>query len=520
MPETIPIADTVAMPAGIEPIDDPSADALAEADWPEIDRSLLQDGHPALPDFPLQSLPPWWRAWVSETAHGAGAPVDYIVQALLASVAGVCGASVVARLTETWSEPLILWQALVGGPSHGKTPALDALRRPLAAVEKTMGREKRGPTVIDHDTPLPQLLKLANKAPAGALLWRDEPAAWFANLGSNGRGLPRQLTTLLDTWSPFKTALGPSSPAISIIGCLDPARVDEALRGGDDGRAARFLYAWPRPAPWRGFLERPALRESDAVNALDRIARTVTDPAAPLALTLDDGALRVLDDHIGRLNQELGRADGVEAAWLGKGRGMVARLAAALTLLDWGARASSMAVPPRAITGEAMGSACRLWDYFRSHARAVLARASPTDRERLMRRVLTWVRTSGATGISREDVRRDALGQALNAAQSQQVIESLERAGFLRKVEVEPGRNGRPAHRWHVNPILTAGAGLAPVTRRAKGDAETAETAETAQTPVPSVVEGPVPSAAEGPVPSAAEGPASRSVNGVHDYWK
>ena len=64
--------------------------------WPDTDPSLLEEGRPALPDFPLQSLPPWWRAWVSETAHGTAAPVDYVMQALLASVAGVCGAGVLA----------------------------------------------------------------------------------------------------------------------------------------------------------------------------------------------------------------------------------------------------------------------------------------------------------------------------------------------------------------------------------------------------------------------------------------
>jgi hypothetical protein len=437
--------------------------------WPDIDPSLLEDGRPPLPDLPPRCLSPWWQTWVNEAAHATGAPADYILQALLASVAGVCGACVVTRITEAWDEPLILWLALVGGPASGKTPALVILRRALAAVEKTAGREGRGPTVVEEDAPLSKLLVSARQRPAGALLWRDEPAAWFANLGANGRGLPRQLATLLDTWSPFKTALGLSSPALSIIGCLDPARLDEAQRAGDDGRAARFLYAWPRPAPWRGFLERPALRESDAVTALDRIARTVTDPASPLALMLDEGALKVLDGHIGRLNQELNRADGVEAAWLGKGRGMVARLAAALRMLDWAAVASSMAVPPNAINGDTMSSACRLWDYFRGHARAVLARASPTDGERLMRRVLAWILSRGATEISREDVRRDALGQALNAAQSQRVIESLEHEGFLRQVEVEPGRNGRPAHRWHVNPIVSG----------EKGGAGTAQTAQT-----------------------------------------
>src|SRR6266851_2816547 len=154
------------MPDTVEPIATQTGNA-----WPETDPSLLEEGRPALPDFPLQWLPPWWRAWVSEAAHGAGAPVDYVVQALLASVAGVCGAGVVARITETWHEPMILWQALVGGPSNGKTPALEALRRALAGAERMMARDGRGPVVVDRDTNLPALLAAATKRPAGALLW-------------------------------------------------------------------------------------------------------------------------------------------------------------------------------------------------------------------------------------------------------------------------------------------------------------------------------------------------------------
>jgi hypothetical protein len=428
--------------------------AKSQDAWPETDPSLLEEGRPALPDFPLQWLPPWWRAWVSEAAHGAGAPVDYVVQALLASVAGVCGAGVLARITETWHEPMILWQALVGGPSNGKTPALEALRRPLAGIEKMMARDGRGPVVVDRDTALPALLAAATKRPAGALLWRDEPAAWLSALGCNGRGEPRHLSALLDSWSPLKTALGPGSPAISIIGCLDPARLDAAMRGSEDGRAARFLYAWPRPAPWRSFRELPQCRESDAVNALQRIARAAGDPARPLELPLDELALGHLDGHLERLHQMLQRCDGVEAAWLGKGRGIVVRLATALTLLSWAVNASSASTAPTAITGDTLFATSRLWEYFRAHARAVLARAFPSDGERLMRQVLAWIRARGARQISREDVRRDALGQALNAHQSLQVIQSLERAGFLRKSEVDYAGNGRPALRWDVNPAL------------------------------------------------------------------
>jgi hypothetical protein len=124
--------------------------------------------------------------------------------------------------------------------------------------------------------------------------------------------------------------------------------------------------------------------------------------------------------------------------------------------------------PPAIIIGDRLSAACRLWEYFRSHARAVLGRAFPSDGEQPMRQVLAWIRARGAAQVSREDVRRDALCQAPNAHQALQVIQSLERAGFLRKAEVDYAGNGRPARRWDVNPSLI-GESLA----------ETAGTAET-----------------------------------------
>ena len=175
-------------------------------------------------------------------------------------------------------------------------------------------------------------------------------------------------------------------------------------------------------------------------------------------LSLDEQALRHLDGYLARLHKELQRCEGIEAAWLGKGRGTVVRLALALALLAWAANASSAAPPPGAITGESLSASCRLWDYFRAHARAVLARAFPSDGERLMRQVLTWIRARGAGQISRKDVRRDALGQALNAHQALQVIQSLERGGFLRRIVHEPDGAGRPPLRWEVNPVVIGGS--------------------------------------------------------------
>src|SRR5580704_15406977 len=76
--------------------------------WPAVDPGLLEEGRPKLPAFPLKVFPRQWREWVSDAAHWAGSSEDYIAQALLASVAGLCGQGVSARITEAWSEPVIL----------------------------------------------------------------------------------------------------------------------------------------------------------------------------------------------------------------------------------------------------------------------------------------------------------------------------------------------------------------------------------------------------------------------------
>jgi len=148
------------------------------------------------------------------------------------------------------------------------------------------------------------------------------------------------------------------------------------------------------------------------------------------------------------------RAEGLEAGWLGKGRGTVARLAAVLALLDWTGRAAT-APPPRSINSEHLKGACRLWEsYFRPHACAVFDRAAPTTQDRQARRVIRWIQAHGMSEISREEVRREALGQSVNADGAQQVIYRLERAGLLRALSYEPAGPGRPARRWQVNPML------------------------------------------------------------------
>jgi hypothetical protein len=295
------------------------------------------------------------------------------------------------------------------------------------------------------------------------LLWRDEPTAWLAGLGRKSRRDESRRGAFLDTWGaigfPWSRDKSAVSTAVSIVGSLDPERLDAALEGTGDGLAARFLYVWPGPAPYRSLRTVKPVREDEAVNALQRIARAVGTPEKPLVLAFEDRAVTAFDVSLERLHPETLRAEGLLAGWLGKGRGTVARLAAVLALLDWTANRPSNAPPPTIITAQHLHAAWALWQrYYRPHAKAVFDRAGPSERDRKLRQVIGWLRARGATKVSREDVRREALSQRVKAAGADEVIAALEQAGVLREVADEeeyPGP-GRPARRWQVNPALLA----------------------------------------------------------------
>ena len=434
--------------------------------WPAVDPGLLEEGRPKLPAFPLKVFPRPWQEWVSDAAQWAGSSEDYVAQALLASVAGLCGQGVSARITEAWSEPVILWQALVGGPSSGKTPALEWLRRPLGTVERVLAREGGAPVVVS-DAALPALEKAVAQRRQGVLLWRDEPTAWLAGLGRKSRRDESRRGGFLDTWGAIGLPWGREKDRRQHRGLARSGAAGRGPLGTGDGLAARFLYVWPGPAPYRSLRTLKPVREDEAVNALQRIARAVGTPEKPLVLAFEDQAVTVFDTCLERLHPETLRAEGLLAGWLGKGRGTVARLAAVLTLLDWTANRPNNAPPPSVITAQHLHAAWDLWErYYRPHAQAVFDRAGPADRARQgqhqarqhARRVIGWIRARGAAEISREEVRREALSQRVNAAGADEVILALEQAGVLRELddeEEDPGP-GRPARRWQVNPALLA----------------------------------------------------------------
>src|SRR5205823_2214754 len=111
------------------------------------------------------------------------------------------------------------------------------------------------------------------------------------------------------------------------------------------------------------------------------------------------------------------------------------------------------ALEPSTIDQRSMSGAIRLWrEYFWPHARAALRQIGLNNRHADARRVLRWVQANRKTEISREDIRREALSQRLDAEQTQQLLDKLVQSGWLRTVVTSTG--GRARRRWAVHPRL------------------------------------------------------------------
>src|SRR5262249_12034798 len=96
-------------------------------------------------------------------------------------------------------------------------------------------------------------------------------------------------------------------------------------------------------------------------------------------------------------------------------------------------------------------------DYFWPHSRAALRQIGLSERHANARRVLRWIRTRGKTEVCVKDVRRDALGQSLDAKQTEELLEQLAKNGWLAKKTERT--KGRSVHGCPVNPFLFRPAG-------------------------------------------------------------
>jgi hypothetical protein len=443
-------------------VEQDSAAALSNS-WPEIDRSLLGQTRPPAASFPLELLPGPWRTWAEACARSS-IPIDYVAQASLAAVSALTGGRLYAEVTAEWYEPLILWQALVGGASAGKSPAMARARWLLRRVDpddEADEKERLAPTVLADGTAAAAGSAYRSNA-RGVVLWHEGLADWLASANRTD-----ERNGWLVGWEAGQLSIGRRSGlwssqlegfSVGILGTLRPERLASLFSDdeGDGSLAARFLYAWPAATscvPLQG----PAPDFDGMIGMLQRIARIAGNSESPGFVTFSPDAVARLDGVLPDLCRRTCETEDIEAAWIGKGARNIVRLACHFALMEW-AQEPSDETP--AVESRHVETAHRLWSsYYLPHALSVFGCAATPPVDRLARKAAAWLRRNGSHEVSREKIRRHALRRSVSAAEADDVIERLTAGNLLRAVPAPPNR-GRPPLRWLVNPALRSFSGI------------------------------------------------------------
>lgn len=256
----------------------------------------LPDPLPSVAPFDPAMLPDSLRGWCVDAAEGLGVPLDFLAVPAIVACAAAIGRVIAVRpkLQDRWIERAILWGAVIGRPSAGKSPALSPARRMLARLEgdaaklhaealrdfeaeqavaavhaenakkamraaikgadsakaQALAREAtapeleapREPRIVVADATTEKLGELLNANPRGLLMMRDELTGWLASLDREGRECDRSFW--LECWNgtgPYvvdrigRGTVRIEACAVSVLGGIQPGKLAEYVRGAVKG---------------------------------------------------------------------------------------------------------------------------------------------------------------------------------------------------------------------------------------------------------------------------------------------
>jgi hypothetical protein len=502
--------------------DDKQEEWTSEPDW-----SMLDDRRGDLPEFPLDAIGAEWSPCIRRAAHGAATMPAHVAVPFLGIASALIGTARRLKASSSWSQPATIWAAVVGYSGTGKSPGLQVIQNALdfimtqlktqraelqrahtTKVEVQKAAEKKwkaevskaietgtkppdmpkeampvgefvSPRHYVSDATVERLAVLLTAIPRGTLLLADELSGLFLNMSRYSGGQDNEFW--LQSWngsSHVVERLGRppielDHLLIGMVGGLQPDKLAKSFEGAADGMYARVCYAWPAEPPHRPLSKEAVEVDPDIVNALRRLIDLPSESEEGYfvykSLPLSDEALQEFEQFRQFVHDAKKALDGRDREWLAKAPAHALRLALTLAFLVW---ARNGGPEPIQVEVRFMRGAVQIVrDYFAPHSRAAMRQIGLSERHVNARQALRWVRLRGKTEVSVKDIRRDALSGRLDEGKTTDLLDAMERGGWVRKITTSTGpKGGRPTHRWQVNPLLLGSL---------------AETAETAETPPP-----------------------------------
>jgi hypothetical protein len=431
---------------------------------------------------------------VDAASRAIGCDASYVALPLLTALAAAIGNSRSIRLKRGWTEPAVIWSAIVGESGTLKSPALDAPLQPIRrrqaealqryrvsleayeterrayqAAQRRRGRKNSdepesaepSPPVCERywvsDVTVEALAVRLADAPRGLLLVRDELAGWIGSFGQykGGKGADSAhwLTMhgardlLVDRKVPDhagRTTIYVPRAALSITGGIQPGILRTALAREhyEDGLAARLLLAMSprRPKRWSEVEVHPDTESAladiyDRLYALELPVDPVTDEPRPIALPLSrdgkDAWVSYYDEHA-REQAEL--TGDLAAAW-SKLEGYSARLALVVHLVR--VAAGDATADPSAVDAASIMAGVTLSRWHGQEAQRVYAALCESDEERERRELVELIERRGGS-ITVRELMWSSRRYRDSADEAEQVLEALRKAGVAVREMVAP----------------------------------------------------------------------------------
>lgn len=404
--------------------------------------------------FPVETLPEPLKSYVVEGAKAIGCDPSMIALPALAACSGAVGTTRTIELKRGWTEPSILWLAVISPSGTMKSPAFDfalqaiqhaqsdrfkeykmacdifecewhTYEADLARWKKTtpdkrgeMPKKPEPPVCVRHvvaDCTIEALAPILSANPRGVLSARDELGAWLLgfNQYKGGTGsdvhnwleLHRAGTVTVDRKTGIRTIYIPRA-AVSVCGTIQPGTMRRLLTPDyfECGLAARLLLARP-PVQKKKWTEREV-----PVHIINRFEQTIRallaiqhangpdgDPV-PIKLPLSTEAHEVWTAWFGECAELLANApDDQSRAMLAKIEGGAARFALVCELVA--------NVDATTIGADAMRAGVTLARWFIHEAKRVYGIWSESLEERELRELEEYIQQRGGS-ISVRDLQR------------------------------------------------------------------------------------------------------------------
>lgn len=450
--------------------------------------------------FPVKELPKPFRSFVIDGSKAIGCDPSYIALPLLSAVAAAIGNSLRIKLKRTWTEPPILWTAIIGESGTIKSPAIELALSPIRAKEeialahfkeeirefeiekkkyeadfakwkkKGVGDPPAEPAepklerLVVSDVTIESMAVLLEQSPYGLLLIRDELAAWLGSFNQYKKGagggdvanwleMHRAGRISVDRKGGDHKHISVPRAAVCITGGIQPQILSRVLGREyfENGLASRFLFAMP-PAPQRKWteVELDAALQDETCSAFDRIFdyRPAIPPDGelhPTDVELSPEAKEVWKDFYNEHGEEQSGLTGDLASAWSKLEGYAPRLALLLHCMK---KAGEGGGRPEAdeIGVETLKSALNLVKWFCNETTRVYLALRESVEETERRQLIELIQTKWKGRITTRSLMHGCRKYREKAADAQAALDDLAQNGHGHwDLDDHGGGPGRPS---------------------------------------------------------------------------